>query len=74
MPGLRLTRAQAQRLYGIEQTLCQRTLDNLVDTKFLCIKSNGTYARMFDGAEAPRGNPARADLRPWKNDSAKVPA
>jgi hypothetical protein len=73
MPGLRLTRQQAQRLYGIEPTLCQRTLDRLVDTRFLCITSNGTYARLSDGADTPRPNPAKADLRA-RPCAEKVPA
>ena len=62
MPGLRLTREQAQRLCGVERTLCQQVLDMLVDMKFLCIKPNGTYARVTDGADTPRANPAKADL------------
>jgi hypothetical protein len=62
MPGLRLTREQAQRLCGVERALCQQVLDMLVDMKFLCIKPNGTYARATDGADTPRVNPAKADL------------
>ena len=46
MPGLRLTLAQAQRLYGVERALCQRLLDTLVDANFLCVKSDGAYARV----------------------------
>jgi hypothetical protein len=45
MPGQRLTRVQAQRLYGINELQCQRALDTLVDTRFLCVKPDGTYAR-----------------------------
>jgi hypothetical protein len=41
MPGLRLTREQAQWLYRVEPMLCQRVLDVLVDVKFLCVKPNG---------------------------------
>lgn len=63
MPGLRLTREQAQRLYGLEQTLCQRALDRLVEARFLCVKPNGTYGRVSDSVETGRLNPARADLR-----------
>jgi hypothetical protein len=51
MPGLRLTFEQAQRLCGVEGALCQMALDALVDTHFLCIKANGHYARVTDGAE-----------------------
>ena len=51
MPGLRLTFEQAQRLCGVEGALCQMALDALVDTRFLCIRGNGLYARVTDGAE-----------------------
>ena len=61
MPGLRLTLEQAQRLCGVEPTLCKAVLDALVDAKFLCVKSNGTYARLTDG-EVPRLRPAKADI------------
>jgi hypothetical protein len=62
MPGLRLTREQAQRLCGAEPWLCQRVLNMLVDAKFLCVKPNGIYARLTDGADSPRPHAAKADL------------
>ena len=62
MPGLRLTIEQAQRLCGVERMLCQTVLDALVETKFLCIKPNGTYARAIDGQDVPRPRSAKADL------------
>jgi sigma-54-interacting transcriptional regulator len=49
MPGLQLTVAQAQRLCGIEQSLCKTVLDALVDAKFLSVKPNGAYVRLTDG-------------------------
>jgi hypothetical protein len=61
MPGLRLTLAQAQRLCGVERALCEMVLDALVDEKFLCVKSDGAYARMTDG-DVPRPRPAKADF------------
>ena len=61
MPGLRLTLAQAQRLCGIERALCMAVLDALVADKFLCVKSNGMYARLTDG-DGSRSRPRRADL------------
>ena len=64
MPGLRLTLEQAQRLCGLERALCQQVLDLLVDMKFLCVKPNGSYARVTDGADSPRVNPAKAHLGP----------
>jgi hypothetical protein len=45
MPGLRLKAAQVQRLCGVERELCKDILDALVERKFLCLKSDGTYAR-----------------------------
>jgi hypothetical protein len=62
MPGLRLTLEQAQRLCGVEGTLCKRLLDALVDARFLCIKSDGAYARASDG-ELPPAFQAKADPR-----------
>ncbi len=64
MPGLRVTRDQAQRLCGVERAACQRVLDALVDTKFLCVKPNGTYARLTDGSERARPRPPKADQQP----------
>ena len=60
MPGLCLTLEQARLLCGVERMLCQRVLDMLVDTQFLCIKPNGAYARVTDGADHPRRRPAQA--------------
>ena len=59
MPGLRLTMAQAQRLCDVEPTLCQRVLGTLVETGFLCVDKNGTYARAADGSDRPRPDPRR---------------
>ena len=49
MPGLRLTLGQAQRLCGIERTLCQTVLEALVSERFLCVKADGAYARVGEG-------------------------
>lgn len=50
MPGLRLTREQAQRLWAVDATTCTRLLDCLTDTKFLQRDANGRYARIGDGS------------------------
>ena len=63
MPGLRLTLAQAQRFCAVERTLCQRVLGTLVETGFLCIKTDGTYTRLTDGADSLRSRPAKAALQ-----------
>ena len=61
MPGLRLKLEQAQRLCGVERAPCQQVLDMLVEIKFLCLKPDGAYARLTDGADRP--HPAKAGLR-----------
>jgi hypothetical protein len=62
MPGLCLTSEQVQRLCGVERTICELVLDSLVDAKFLCLKANGGYARLTDGATS-RPRPAKAGLK-----------
>ena len=52
MPGLRLTPAQAQRLWGLERDVCDALLGALVDAKFLAQTRDGAFVRM-DGA-SPR--------------------
>ena len=49
MPGLRLTAEQVQRLCGIERTMCQRVLDSLVESQFLCVTPDAHYARLTSG-------------------------
>jgi len=45
MPGLRLTIAQAQRLWGLDRAECDAVLRALVDAKFLIRNRDGTFAR-----------------------------
>jgi hypothetical protein len=45
MPGLRLTTAQAQRLWGLDRDECDRLLSALVDAKFLCRTRDGAFMR-----------------------------
>ena len=49
MPGLRLTAAQAQRLWGLERDVCDALLGALVDAKFLSQTRDGAFVRQ-DGA------------------------
>ncbi len=49
MPGLRLTTAQAQRLWGLERDVCDALLGALVDAKFLSRTRDGAFVRL-DGA------------------------
>jgi hypothetical protein len=67
MPGLRLTRAQAQRLWGLDQERCAEVLQTLVDTKFLHRRGDGTYARLSDGSATPPLRMAKAEHRPHES-------
>jgi len=46
MPGLRLTAAQAQRLWGLERDLCSSLLSSLVDARFLEQTRDGAFVRL----------------------------
>ena len=64
MPGLRLTRAQAQRLWGLDAQTCGQLLEWLTEEKFLGRRADGTYARLTDGAVPyPPLRMVKADLR-----------
>ena len=45
IPGLQLTRAQIQRLWGLDDRICAAVLDALTNTRFLRLKPDGQYAR-----------------------------
>ena len=45
MPGLSLTVAQAQRLWGLEGATCQTLLERLVETRFLRRTRHGRFVR-----------------------------
>jgi hypothetical protein len=49
MPGLRLTRRQAQRLFGLDEHACVRVLDDLVSQNFLLCRPDGFYVRTTEG-------------------------
>ena len=58
MPGLRLTEAQARKLWNLDAASCQELLGALVDSKFLFRTRDGAFMR------AEHAQPARASLRP----------
>ena len=58
MPGLRLTAAQARRLWGLDATACHDLLERLITERFLQRRPDGTYSRMTEGLPA-----AHAPLR-----------
>lgn len=45
MPGMRLTLAQAQRLWGLDRTVCEALLGALVQARFLCRTREGAFIR-----------------------------
>jgi hypothetical protein len=52
MPGLRLTVAQAGRLWGLDTPGCLDLLGRLINERFLQRRPDGTYARAPDGLPA----------------------
>jgi len=53
MPGLRLTTAQAQRLWGLDRAVCDMLLSALVESKFLFRTRDGAFIR-FDQTRVVR--------------------
>ncbi|MCC7417961.1 MAG: hypothetical protein IT176_12560 [Acidobacteria bacterium] len=49
MPGLRLTEAQACRMWGLERAACEALLGALVEAKFLCRARDGAFMRFEPG-------------------------
>jgi hypothetical protein len=49
IPGLRLTKPQVQRLWGLDPLTCDALLDTLVDGRFLRRTRMGGYARVDIG-------------------------
>lgn len=52
MPGLRLTTAQAQRLWGLDRLACDTLLGALVDAKFLFRTRDGAFVRSDQAARS----------------------
>lgn len=45
MPGLSLTAAQAQRLWGVERRTCEAVLAYLIESRFLRRTDRGLFVR-----------------------------
>jgi hypothetical protein len=58
MPGLRLSEAQARRLWGLDAASCGALLDALVDAKFLFRTRDGCFMKVEYAA------PIKASLTP----------
>jgi hypothetical protein len=54
MPGLRLTRAQLQRLYSLDSPTCDRLLNRLLTEHFLVPTAGGRFCRADECAGATR--------------------
>jgi hypothetical protein len=59
MPGLRLTEAQARRLWGLDAASCGALLGALVDAQFLFRTRDGAFMRL-ERATAVRSSSACA--------------
>ncbi|MFN7985106.1 MAG: hypothetical protein U0Q11_24960 [Vicinamibacterales bacterium] len=49
MPGLRLTEAQARRLWTLDSSQCRAALDNLIESGFLVRTPDGAVIRVDTG-------------------------
>ncbi len=58
MPGLRLTPAQAQRLWGLDGAECEFLMSALVNAKFLTRTRDGSYVRLDWNSVSPSRKPA----------------
>ena len=58
MPGLRLTEAQARRLWGLDAASCDALLGALVEANFLFRTRDGAFMRV------EHATPVKASLRP----------
>ena len=76
MPGLRLTPAQAQRLWGLERDVCDALLGALVDAKFLAQTRDGAFVRhgRRSSDAVDDGCSAAARSWPWLELHPPVPA
>ncbi len=61
MPGLRLTPAQAQRLWGLDRSQCETLLKVLVDAQFLARTRDGAFVRFDVNSPVTRMFPPRRD-------------
>jgi hypothetical protein len=61
MPGLRLTRAQAQRLWGVDPETCLSALETLVALKLLVRSVDEKYSRPSVLTDQPFGRTPQSD-------------
>jgi hypothetical protein len=62
MPGLRLTEAQARRLWGLDAASCGALLGALVDARFLFRTRDGAFMRLEQAAPVKVTSARRANI------------
>ena len=62
MPGLRLTEAQARRLWGLDEASCDALLRALVDANFLFRTHNGAFMRVETATPLKVNGSSRATI------------
>jgi hypothetical protein len=60
MPGLRLTEAQAQRLWGLDAASCSALLGAMVDARFLFRTRDGAFIRAEHAAPMKAAHRSRS--------------
>jgi hypothetical protein len=68
MPGLRVTEAQARRLWGLDADSCGALLRELVHANFLFRTHNGAFMRV------EHATPIKAALRPPTSRKVALPS
>lgn len=63
MPGLRLTPAQACRLWGLDAASCNDLLSALIDANFLFRTRDGAFMRVEYAVPAKANLPAKGPVR-----------
>ena len=62
MPGLRLTQAQARRLWGLDDASCSALLSALVDSNFLFRTRDGAFMRVESSVPLSTNGPQRPKI------------
>lgn len=70
MPGLRLTSAQAERLWGLDRSQCESVMADLVDSAFLTRRRDGSYVRVDANSPVTRGAGGQAAKADGRAESA----
>jgi hypothetical protein len=62
MPGLRLTEAQARRLWNLDQTQCESLLHTLVQERFLFRTRDGAFMKLEQARPIKAAPPPRSRI------------